>query len=98
MALGTGQRSRGAQGPRWRATTTVAVGVEQGEWLWRRPALGGGLERRLRGRRPYAALAIALPWRLVWGVSRRRLCVCGRRHPLMVFFSTKGNTVFLLHH
>jgi hypothetical protein len=88
MALGMGQHSRGAREPRRRVTAMVAVGMEQGEWLWRHPALGDGLERRLRGRWPYATLAIALPWWLVRGVSHRRPCVYGRRHPLMVFFQT----------
>jgi hypothetical protein len=65
----------------------MAVGVEHWEWLCWRSALGGSLERRLLGQRPYAALTVALPWRLVQGVSRRRPCVCGRRHPLMIFFN-----------
>jgi hypothetical protein len=84
MALGTGQRSRGAQGPRWRATTTVAVGVEQGE------ALAGAAALCSACHRPALAARVG-------GQPSAALCLwpSASTHG---FFSTKGNTVFLLHH
>jgi hypothetical protein len=60
-------------------------------------AMTGGLKKRFRGQRPYAALAVALPWWLVRGsaVDGPVFTAVGIHS---WFFSTKENTVFLLHH